>query len=42
MGGVQFISTRETEREAWDREEKLIDEEIALLKKEIGKGGGKK
>jgi len=39
---VQFTSTREKEREAWEREEKLIDEEIALLKKEIGKGGGKK
>jgi len=35
-------SARENEKEAWDREEKLIDEEIAGLKKEIGKGGGKK
>jgi phage shock protein A len=34
---ADFTSTQEKERE-----EKLIDEEIAALKKEIGKGGGKK
>lgn len=40
--GAEFTSTRENEKEAWEREERLIDEEIAALKKEIGKGGGKK
>lgn len=35
-------SSREMEREAWEREERLIEEEVANLKKDIKQGGSKK
>jgi hypothetical protein len=33
---------QEKEKEAWEKEEKLINEEIEVLKRNIKKGGGKK
>ena len=39
---VPFSMAREKEKEAREREEKLIAEEVEMLKKNINKGGGKK
>lgn len=37
-----FGAAREKEKEAWEREERLIAEEVEILKKNMNKGGGKK
>ncbi|MBI2487799.1 MAG: PspA/IM30 family protein [Deltaproteobacteria bacterium] len=40
---TEFISLKSVkEKEAWEKEEKLINEEIEILKRNIGRGGSKK